>query len=338
MVVTNLFQVPTITETLYQQVQFNELNTRTILQASSFAVSIGLLVLILAWGWPPNVGSESVESSATFHNHGFAMTGPARWIRSMVGFGILSIVTLIPIASLIIKAGWIATMSEDQIQRSWSLWVVIESMMQTKTFANEIGWSLQLSLCSTVTAIILGTFVVRSASSKVAAWFAISLAACVLAIPGPLVNLLVLSLVDRREPEWLGILADRTLLAPMLAQQSRCLPIVFAVLWIASERYRNRNMKLLQLDLGLRFLTRCWIRLLAMKGPILLSAIIAFFVSFADLSSYLLVQPPQVTTVAMRMFDLLHYGIKNRESGLALSLALLASIPTLIGFRRLRCD
>ncbi len=336
MIVTNLFQVPTITETLYQQVQFNELNTGTILQASAFAISIGLVVFVLAWRWLPNVGSESAEASVAANEQGLAIGPPARWIGAMVGFGIVSIVTLIPLGSLIIKAGWVATMNADRIQRGWSLWVVFRSMAQAKSFTNEIAWSLQLSLYSTATAIVLGAIMVRCVNSTWSAWLAIGLAAFVLAVPGPLVNLLVISVFDRREPELLGVLADRTLLAPILAQQSRCLPVVFAILWIAGERYRKRNICQLQLDLGLPFLTRCWIRLVAMKRPIFLSASIAFFVSFADLSSYLLVQPPQVTTVAMRMFDLLHYGIKNRESGLALTLAVFGSVPTLLLLRRLK--
>jgi len=334
MVVTNLFQVATMTESLYQQVQFNELNNGTFLQACSFAGFIGALVCAMAWWWLPEMGSESADSSAAPNNHAFAIVGISRWFGSILGCTIVSMVALIPLASLVIKAGWVATMKEDVIQRSWSPWVVLESIMQSKSFMNEIAWSLQLSFYSTLTAIILATIAVGCASRRWSTWIAIGLAAFLLAVPGPLVNLIVISLLDRREPEWLGILADRTLFAPILAQQTRCFPVVFALLWIASERYRKRNARQLQLDQGLPFITRMWIGVFAMKKPILMSAVIAFFVSFADLSTYLLVQPPQVTTVAMRMFDLLHYGIKNRESGLALTLAMAGSIPTLFLVRR----
>jgi len=284
------------------------------------------------------MGSESADSSAAPNNQAFAIVGISRWFGSILGCTIVSMVALIPLASLVIKAGWVATMKEDVIQRSWSPWVVMESMVQSKSFTNEIAWSLQLSFYSTLTAIILGAIAVGCTSRRWSAWIAIGLAAFLLAVPGPLVNLAVISLLDRREPEWLGALADRTLFAPILAQQTRCFPVVFALLWIASQRYRKRNARQLQLDLGLPFITRVWVGVFAMKNPILMSAVIAFFVSFADLSTYLLVQPPQVTTVAMRMFDLLHYGIKNRESGLALTLAIVGSIPTLFLFRRFGSD
>ena len=338
MLVTNLFQVPTIAESLYQQVQFNELNKGTLLQACSFAASIGVLVCAMAWRWIPDVGSENSVSSATVNNQAFAIVGISRWFGSILGCVIVGVVALIPLASLVVKAGWVATMKEDVIQRSWSPWVVMESMVQSKSFTNEIAWSLQLSLYSTLTATILGAIVVGCARKRWSAWIAIGFAAFLLAVPGPLVNLTIISLLDRSEPEWLGTLADRTLFAPILAQQTRCFPVVFALLWIASQRYRKRNARQLQLDQGLPFTTRIWIGVFAMKKPILTSATIAFFVSFADLSTYLLVQPPQVTTVAMRMFDLLHYGIKNRESGLALALALVGSVPTLFLVRRFESD
>jgi ABC-type Fe3+ transport system permease subunit len=51
-------------------------------------------------------------------------------------------------------------------------------------------------------------------------------------------------------------------------------------------------------------------------------------IAFGDLASYLLVQPPGVTTVAMRMFELLHYGIRNREASLALLLSAFALLPS----------
>jgi len=147
--------------------------------------------------------------------------------------------------------------------------------------------------------------------------------------------LMIIALLDRREPAWVGFLTDRTLIGPILALQSRCLPIVFGVLWLAKKRFTTNNDRLLQLDKGLPYLSRTWILLKAMLNPLVVALVVAFFVSFADLSSYLLVQPPQVTTVAMRMFDLLHYGIKNRESGLALTLVIASAIPTLLFVRRM---
>jgi len=329
MVITNLFQVPTITESVYKQVQFNELEKGTVWQACSFAILVGAMVLAISTVLLKRVGRDSSDTSGPADSQAFEVQGSVRWLGAILGWAIVSMVVLIPLANLVVKAGWIATMENGQTRRGWSPLVLIESIWQSRTFSNEILWGVQLGLYSSTAALVLGLLLVRCTKMALAAWLSIGLAAFFLAIPGPIVNLVVLSLLDRSEPEWVGFLADRTLFGPILAQQTRCLPIVFGVLWLANQRYQRHNEILLRLDQGLPFSTRTWVRTRAMATPITVAFAVSFFVSFADLATYLLVQPPQVTTVAMRMFDLLHYGIKNRESGLALSLAMAGAMPTL---------
>ena len=333
MVVSNLFQVRTITETVYQQVQFNELDLRSIALACSFAIAVGFTALALIWVFRSRLGDESAAPSSPADYHAFELHGIGRWLGAMLGWTVVSMVVLIPLANLIIKAGWVATMDDDQIRRGWSLGVLIQSIAQSSTFTIEIGWSFQVGLYATLLAMILGVGLVSCSKSEWSSWTIIGLMTCLLAIPGPLVNLFVLWLFDRQEPAWIGFLADRTLCGPILALQSRCLPIVYGILWLSIHRFQRNNSRLLQLDRGLSLPTRTWILFCAIRTPLVISLVVSFFVAFADLSSYLLVQPPQVTTVAMRMFDLLHYGIKNRESGLALTLVMAGLIPTILWIR-----
>ena len=335
MVVTNLFRVPTITEMMYLQVQFNELDANLIGMSCSFAIIIGLVVPGMVWLLQARLGGENSGRPELANFNAFELRGVQSWIGALTAWTIVSMVALIPLANLIVKAGWIATMENDVIRRSWSLLVVVRSVVQSSTYINEIGWSIQLSLYSSGFALVLGVVLATSTTARWSKWIGIGLMACLLALPGPLVNLIVIRLFDRREPEWIGFLADRTLCAPILALQCRCLPVVFGVLWLARERFDNHNKRLVELDLGLPYLTRTWILFKAMVNPIAVAFAMAFFVAFADLSSYLLVQPPQVTSIAMRMFDLLHYGINSRESGLALALVCFGAIPTLLFVRRI---
>ncbi len=335
MVVTNLFQVPTLTESVYQQVQFNELKTSSIALACSFAIAIGSVVLALVCLLQTRMGDEKTGPSAPADFQAFELRGVQRWIGALLGWTIVSLVVLIPIANLIVKAGWMATMDKEEIRRGWSPFVLIQSVVQSRTFLNEILWSIQLSLISSGLALVLGIVLAACVRARWSNWIAIGLMAFLLALPGPIVNLIVIGIFDRKEPEWIGFLADRTLCGPVLALQSRCLPIVFGVLWLARQRYEKHQLRLLQLDKGLPYFTRIWILFKAMVNPLAVALVVAFFVAFSDLASYLLVQPPQVTTVAMRMFDLLHYGIRNRESGLALTLAIAGTIPTCLFLRRI---
>ena len=335
MVVTNLFQVPTLTESVYQQVQFNELNSSTIGMACSFAIAIGIVVLTMVWLFQTRVGGEKTGPPAPVDFQAFELRGVQRWIGALLGWTIVSMVVLIPITNLIVKAGWVATMDHEEIRRRWSPLVLIQSIAQSRTFMNEMFWSIQLSLFSSALALVLGIVLTACVRTRWSNLLAIGSMAFLLALPGPIINLIIIGIFDRKEPEWIGTLADRTLCGPILALQSRCLPIVFGVLWLATARYKKYHERLLQLDLGLPYFTRIWILFKAMVNPLAVALVMAFFVAFADLASYLLVQPPQVSTVAMRMFDLLHYGIRNRESGLALTLVFAGAIPTCLFLRRM---
>jgi len=337
MVVTNLFQVPTLTETVYQQVQFEQVNSASTLVACSFAILIGTILMVgysLSGAWDRDKRAEASDSFSLADSQAFRLQGLSRWWGCSLGLAIVSAVVLLPIGNLIVKAGWVATLADNQIHRSWSPMIVLQSIARTVTFEEELSWSLQLGLYSAVLSLVLAMGL--TAFCRWSRWDAVVLGTmgCLLSLPGPMVNLAVIQLLDRSEPEWVGFLADRTLCAPILALQSRCWPIAFGILWLADQRFTSENQRQLTFDRVLPLSSRIWIRLRAMMRAMRIAFVVAFFVAFADLASYLLVQPPQVTTVAMRMFEMLHYGIKNRESGLALALVLLTIVPTWLLMRK----
>jgi ABC-type Fe3+ transport system permease subunit len=156
---------------------------------------------------------------------------------------------------------------------------------------------------------------------------------CMFTTPGPLINLLIGQLLNRWMPSSLSFLSDRTLLGPIMALQFRVLPIMFGLLWIIRQQYLHRYGDLLRLEgqLPVRMRWYSWLKYSQWGWVIVFW--IGFSISFGDLASYLLVQPPGVTTVAMRMFDLLHYGTKNREAGLAVVLALFGALSSLAWLR-----
>jgi ABC-type Fe3+ transport system permease subunit len=143
------------------------------------------------------------------------------------------------------------------------------------------------------------------------------------------VNLTLLQFFDRVLPDSWSFIAERTLIGPILALQFRCLPIAYGILLLARWGYESRYENLIATDKSLPWWLQQSIWLKYATGSILTCLGITFFISFGDLASYLLIQPPGVTTVAMRMFELLHYGIRNREASVAMVLAIAAAIPSL---------
>jgi len=334
MVVTNLFQVPTLTESLYQQVQFNEIRIWSVLASCSFVFLLGIVVWSTAIKSIAFLGPERSGGNQPANSDTFAIQGYWKWLGAFVGWLVVCLVVLVPVANLIAKAGWVARAEPQGIQRGWSVSRFAESILELGSFRAELVWSLQLSLYATGFALALGIFSVSLAKSRWSSSIWIACMAMLLATPGPLINLVLIKLSNSVQTDFLIYLADRTIAIPILALQSRCWPIAFGILWVAQQRFSLRHQHQMAIDLGLPFSTRFWVRAQAMTLPILTSALVCFFVSFADLSSYLLVLPPGVTTVSMRMFDLLHYGVKNQDASLALGLAVCGMLASVLLLRK----
>jgi iron(III) transport system permease protein len=344
MVVTNLYQLPTVTESLYQQVQFNEIRSVSVVAGCSFALLVGLVAWRLWNRLLREIGADSYRSDDTSVANGFRLSGRSKVLATGVALAIVLFVVGIPLINLVVKGGWESRLSGEVIQRSWSLVHLWHSIGQATSFSQELSWSVQLSICSTIVSMPASIALVAVASWLETTWFGASTRRLnsrrgnwaiflgvvfgILALPGPIVNLVVLRLTNGIHADWFAFLVDRTLAAPVVALQFRSLPIALVIMTIAMIRFESRNEVVLQMDRGLRWTTRAWIYAKALMGPWFATGAICFFVAFADLSSYLLVQPPGVTTVAMRMFDLLHYGVKNQDAGLALVLALVSMLGT----------
>lgn len=327
MVVTNLFQIPTITESVYQQVQFNKIRSEPVAVAIGVACVCGVLVGALATRLRGRIGSEN-DSLAVNHNAWLANARLTRQWMTFIAWLIASVLFCVPIACLVIKIGWYSRGGVDLVQQGWSLEQAVGSMSEVSSFRNELGWSVLIGVYSAFISLLMASVVICFDRNRATTFLIFTVLGAMLAMPGPLVNLFVIWIKDRNEPAWVGYVSDHTLAAPLLALQSRCLPVVFAVVWIAVLRYRSKYRELLRMDEGHGWWRRLSVGALGLRGPWVASAVVAFFVAFSDLASYLLVQPPQVTTIAMRMFDLLHYGIRNQESSLALALAIASVLPT----------
>jgi ABC-type Fe3+ transport system permease subunit len=80
-----------------------------------------------------------------------------------------------------------------------------------------------------------------------------------------------------------------------------------------------------------------WMHKLAWMRPLAVACAASFFIAFSNLETYLLILPPGVTTISMRSFELLHYGVQNKEAGLSVCL-ILGSISSAIVLQWLSPD
>lgn len=324
MIITNLFQVPTLTEVLYQQVQFDRVKSVPVAIALAYAFVLAVLSGILlgrlrGFRWSPL--SFSRTESHVLHGLGYRLLA---WI---VAVGLVVVFFVIPIMSLVVKSGWQVTIVDSEIVRQWRMNATIQSFGTIQSFRQECAWSLLLSFYSLILTIGLALWLILLAQRSSMSAMVWGIVAFSLALPGPIINLLLQSILVN-QPGVLGVITERTLLAPIVALQFRTVPFAFGLLWLSVVRFQSRYSNVLAIDALAYF--KHW---RAFAKTLVLVSFVVFFISFANLETYLLVLPPGVTTLSLRMFELLHYGTQNKESVLALTLVFASS---LIGFAVLR--
>lgn len=326
MVVTNLFQVPTLCESIYQQVQFGRLRSAPIAVSVAISLFCGLALAILAYRF----ALLPKPQSSIEQGRGLQLSKSSHRNWSLISWLIISLVSILPWCNLLSRLGWSTTLDDNKPIRAWSVDETLNSLWHIRDFNEEFQWSLQLCSWTAVLSLLVAVVLIGISKRPSLLPCIFGILGCMFALPGPLINLAVSKLMLGGLPESLSWLYDQTLLPPILALQFRTLPIAFGALWLAWSQYQRKYKELLAIESLLTYRWKLWIAIRWMLWPSLATWTIAFTVAFGELSSYLLVQPPGVTTIAMRMFDLLHYGTKNREAALALFLAILGSLPCLI--------
>ncbi len=321
MVVTNLYQLPTLPEQVYLDISLGTASSLT------YAVSIGLCMvplLIVAWWLRKHLPALSTlaEQISQHAPRQLDLRG-WRWPVSLLAWMLVLLLVAVPSLNLLIKAGWQAQLdSAGQLQHAWSLSRFVDTLRETcATCASDFQWSATLAATSATLALAIACCL-RSAwvsgRSELVRHTINIVCLVLIAMPGPLVASLVTQLF--MHVPLFGWFYDRTLLAPVLAQQTRLLPLAWLIVGGILSSVSRPAWEMAQVDqlsLWTQWRTLVWrpTRRLWLLAWIVLAA-----VSAGELSTNLLLLPAGVTTVAQHLFELLHYGMRYRDSGLCLAL------------------
>ena len=158
-------------------------------------------------------------------------------------------------------------------------------------------------------------------------------AAACLAVPGPLLALGVIWLLNRPEFPWLIRLYDHSILAPWLVLTVRALGPAILIVWYAVRTIPAAMLEAAEIE-------GCgsWGQLIKIVLPQRLAALgvawlIGLAVALGDLTASILVVPPGVTTLAIHIFNLVHYGVEDQVAGICLALlAGLAAIAAAVAW------
>ena len=323
--VTDLYQIRTFAEEIYTEATLGPLGA---LPGGLVSSDLALGILIIAVGvalalqltlpWLPRAASVPVDEVWRWR----PAPSSRRWLAGGV-WGLTALLLLPPLASLVWRTGVDVTQRDGQFVRAWSLGkaatMVAESPWEHR---REWGWSLAIGALAALAAIVLGILLAwRARQPRPARRLAVGVA-LMIAVPAPLWGVwLIAALNHPTDSIWspLTFLYDRTLSAPMALQTIRALPIVGLWLWSQFASVPRDLLESARSD-GAASLTLLWrVALPLRRWGVAAAAGMALVLAVSELSASLLVLPPGVTTISVRIFQLLHYGVDDRVAALTLS-------------------
>lgn len=332
MVVSNLYMFSTIAERVYQDV------SRDTVSPLTYIIAVFLVTLpIFALSWrltrrlPPL--RDVLVKSQHFSAYEIPL-GKHRWAISTAFWFLTLIFVGLPLVNLTMKAGWTPVVEHARTvgftwtpQRFWQ--TIVESLT---LFQSEFYWSIMLAVGSSLTAVLMGMLLywITSKRRDVATTTTASnplrssihvLMLLLVSIPGPMVGMLLARALN--QPGWLGEVYYRTLAAPIVAQQFRLLPLAWLLICGLMATISVRSWELAFSD-GLNR----WQVLRSILWPqigkrTIVAVILLMLMSIGELSCSMGVLPPGVTTTSMRLFEILHFGMRHQDSGLCGVLVLL---------------
>lgn len=330
MVVTNLYQVPTLSEQIYLDISLGSANATTYLVSLlGCVVPLCLIALVLSRILP---GLVSITRDIQQHPPLQLALRGWRLTLSLALWTIIVSLVLIPISNLVLKAGWQTEIDAAEVLRHRWTWQRFGLTLWETCwlFQPEFSWTAQLALIAASCALLAAAWLRFRTTTPVIASGCYLLSLILISLPGPVVGALTSSLfVSTRNPA-LNWLYDHTLAAPILAQQSRLFPLAWLLVSGLAASISTPARELARLD-QLSWWTHCWYVIWRPTWRLWVTAwLLLIAVSAGELSSHLLLLPPGVTTLAQRLFEFLHFGMRYQDSGLCLAFIALGWLTAIV--------
>jgi iron(III) transport system permease protein len=136
---------------------------------------------------------------------------------------------------------------------------------------------------------------------------------------GPLVGVVLIQVFTWSDQSLVVWLYDRTVLAPVLAATWRCLPMAVLICWFAFGGLTRVLLDAARVD-GAGPITRfVWVGVAQRTSALAVAWLVSLAIGCGELSATILVVPPGVTTIPIRVFGLLHSGVTNQAAAICLT-------------------
>jgi iron(III) transport system permease protein len=357
MTVTDLMMIRTYAEEVYTQ---NALNPEIGIPPPSVCGGIALTTVLIVLGWNLAVGLAPRRRPLTMRQPLLYPLGKWKWFWLPALGLMLILLAAVPLGSLFYKAGVLVEQTAAGRVRSFSLLkglsIIGEAMVKHR---QEFGWSFLIGGLAAGASVLVGlalawwarSLAVKSPTAATGRGFPVSTGkwwsnlqfaiynlqfAILLSLPGPILGLLIIALLNRPKIPWLVWLYDCSILAPWLALFLKSLPVATLVLWHGVRSMPQELLESAAVD-GAGAWTRFWRIVVPLVWPAMLAAFLAALaVALGELAASILVVPPGVWTLSILIFNNLHYGVEDQTAGICLTLVMLFALVTAIIYAAIR--
>jgi len=319
MTVTSIFSVRTYAEEVFTQIQMHDeaSGATTVLLPGMLGtlilLGIGMLccVRLARAGRPMNLR----------RSRSFAL-GRWRWPLSLSMLVVILFLAGVPLANLVYKAGVLVSQTDAGRVRMWSAGKCVSTIVRAPwQCGRECMWSLLIgglaATAAVVAAIPLAWLARKSRWLRI---LAMLFALVCLVVPGPLIALAIIALLNRPGLPWLVWLYDHSILAPWIALTVRAAGSAVLILWDSMRTIPQPMLDSAATE-GCGWLDQLRRIVLPQRLPALAVAwLIGLALAMGDLTATILVVPPGVETLSIHVFNLAHYGVDDQVAGICLAL------------------
>lgn len=346
--VTDLFQVRTFAEEVYTEAALGAFDFSTAstdapgegsLSVRSLWIGVALAALLAFAALAAGRSFFDDLAHAPERRPWTWQLARGRWPAAIGLWFVLAIIAGAPLGNLIYKAGVHVESSEAGRVRQWSAMKSAERVAAApREFSAELWQSAKIGAAAATAAVVVGVLLAWTMrDGRRFPGTQLGILAFLMAIPGPIIGIALIRTLNRPPHSALAGLAwlYDTNFAPWLAQTLRALPLVMLVLWPALASIPQS-----MLDAAKTEGAGWWRQLLRIALPQRLPALtVAWLVGLAvavgELAATVLVVPPGSTTISVRIFSLIHYGVDDRVAAICLvlcgALAALVAIAAMFG-------
>ncbi len=328
--VTEIFLVRTYAEELFNQIATHEETSGAM--TTLLPGILGTLVL-LGLGMFCCARLARTQRPVNLRPSRVFALGAWRWPLALGMMAAMMLLAGVPLGNLVYKAGVLVSQTDAGRVRTWSAGKCLETILLAPwQCRRECLWSLVIgSLAATAAVVAAITLAWLTRKSRWLDLVAIAVALICLVLPGPLLALAIIGLLNQPSLPWLFWLYDHSILAPWMVLTFRAMGPAVLVLWHGVRTIPQPMLDSAATE-GCSSLGQLVRIVLPQRLPALgVAWLIGFALALGDLTASILVVPPGVQTLSIHIFNWVHSGVEDQVAGICLALtATLIALATAV--------